>query len=173
MKTDLYFLFLASAPPPQAYQQPQYAGGYPAGPPEQAYPQSQGPAPSHGGLLSNCQGNKKALLIGINYFGQSGELRGCVNDVNNIKQLIMSRGFRESNMMILTDDQRDPRCHPTRQNIIEGKVEKILKGSLDWIPSASPSVKIQIVGGKICLRCKGKPLLGACLYISNNNLNFH
>ena len=168
-------MFLATAPPPQAYQQPQYAGGYPAGPPEQAYPQSQGPAPSHGGLLSNCQGNKKALLIGINYFGQSGELRGCVNDVNNIKQLIMSRGFRESNMMILTDDQRDPRCHPTRQNIIEGKVENILKCSLDWIPSASSLVKIQIMGRKISLRCKRKTLLGAmfCLYISCNNLNFH
>ena len=38
------------------------------------------------------------------------------------------------------------------------KVEKILKGSLDLIPS--PSVKIQIMGGKVCLRCKGKTLLG-------------
>jgi hypothetical protein len=37
------------------------------------------------------------------------------------------------------------------------KVEKILKGSLDSIPS--PSVKIQIMGGKVCLRCKGKTLL--------------
>jgi hypothetical protein len=34
-----------------------------------------------------------------------------------------------------------------------GKVETILKGSLDSIPS--PSVKIQIMGGKVCLRCKG------------------
>ena len=41
-----------------------------------------------------------------------------------------------------------------------GKVEKILKGSLDSIPSPSPSVKIQIMGGKDCLRCKGKTLLG-------------
>ena len=40
------------------------------------------------------------------------------------------------------------------------KVEKILKGSLDLIPSPSPSVKIQIMGGKVCLRCKGKTLLG-------------
>ena len=40
------------------------------------------------------------------------------------------------------------------------KVEKISKGSLDLIPSPSPSVKIQIMGGKICLRCKGKTLLG-------------
>ena len=37
-----------------------------------------------------------------------------------------------------------------------GKVEKILKGSLDSIPSPSPSVKIPIIGGKVCLRCKGK-----------------
>ena len=36
-------------------------------------------------------------------------------------------------------------------------VEKILKGSLDSIPSPSPSVKIQIMGGKLC---KGKTLLG-------------
>ena len=59
-------------------------GGYPpthgaAGP----YSQHQAPAPSHGGLLSSCTGNKKALLVGINYFGQSGELRGCINDVNS------------------------------------------------------------------------------------------
>jgi len=40
------------------------------------------------------------------------------------------------------------------------KVEKILKGSLDSIPSPSPSVKNQIIGRKVCLRCKCKTLLG-------------
>jgi hypothetical protein len=40
------------------------------------------------------------------------------------------------------------------------KVENILKGSLDSIPSPSPSVKIQIMCGKVCLRFKGKTLLG-------------
>ena len=40
------------------------------------------------------------------------------------------------------------------------KVEKILKVSLDSIPSPSPSVKIKIMGGRVCLRCKGKTLLG-------------
>jgi hypothetical protein len=38
------------------------------------------------------------------------------------------------------------------------KVEKILKGSLDLIPS--PSMKIQTMGRKVCLMCKGKTLLG-------------
>ena len=40
------------------------------------------------------------------------------------------------------------------------KVENILKGSLDAIPSPSSSVKIQIKGGKVHLRQKGKTLLG-------------
>ena len=36
--------------------------------------------------------------------------------------------------------------------VIFFKVENFLRGSLDSIPS--PSMKIQIVGGKVCLRCK-------------------
>ena len=43
--------------------------------------------------------------------------------------------------------------------LFSSKVEKILKGSLDLIPSPSPSVKIQIMGRKVCLSCKGKKLL--------------
>ena len=48
------------------------------------------------------------------------------------------------------------------------KVDKILKGSMDLIPSPSPSVKIQIMGGKVCLRCKGKTLLGAVNKLMKN-----
>ena len=36
------------------------------------------------------------------------------------------------------------------------KVEKILKDILDLNQSASPSVKLQIIAGKVRLRCKGK-----------------
>ena len=47
------------------------------------------------------------------------------------------------------------------EKIFKGsKVEKILKGSLDSIPSPSHSVKVQIMGGKVCLMCEGKTLLG-------------
>ena len=35
---------------------------------------------------------------------------------------------------------------------ISGKVEKIIKGSLVSIPSPSPSVKNQIIGGKVYLK---------------------
>ena len=40
------------------------------------------------------------------------------------------------------------------------KVKKTEEDSLDSIPSLSPSVKIQIMGGKVYLSCKGKTLLG-------------
>ena len=74
-------------------------------------------------------------------------------------------------------------------NVFAGKVEMILKGSLDSIPS--PSVKIQIMGGKVCLRCKvtllgvfNKLLVFKSLFTKPNNvlhlhlkqtfnLNFH
>ena len=45
-------------------------------------------------------------------------------------------------------------------NVLNFKVETILKGSLDSIQSPSPSVKIKIMGRKVGLRCKGKTLLG-------------
>ena len=44
--------------------------------------------------------------------------------------------------------------------IILFKVEIFVKGSLDLIPSPSPSVKIQIMGGKVCFKFLGKTLLG-------------
>ena len=40
------------------------------------------------------------------------------------------------------------------------KIEKIKEDSLDSISSPSPSVKIQIMGSKVSLSCKGKTLLG-------------
>ncbi|KAJ2779223.1 Ca(2+)-dependent cysteine protease [Coemansia javaensis] len=71
--------------------------------------------------LSNCRGRKRALLIGINYTGTKHMLKGCINDVHNIKKFIMEHfGFKEPDMVLLTDDQRDnPRRMPTRDNILK------------------------------------------------------
>ncbi|KAF9567401.1 hypothetical protein CPC08DRAFT_814269 [Agrocybe pediades] len=69
---------------------------------------------------SQCTGKKKALCIGINYFGQDGELRGCINDVNNIKNFLISTyGYKQEDMVILTDDATDPRKMPTRENMLQ------------------------------------------------------
>ena len=76
-------------------------------------------------MQSNCKGNKKSLLIGINYSTAPAgwQLDGCINDVKNIKNFLTSRGFSESptHMRVLTDDDKsDPTHHPTKGNIIEG-----------------------------------------------------
>ena len=47
------------------------------------------------------------------------------------------------------------------------KVEKNLEGGLDLIPSPSTSMKIQIMGGKVFLRCKGKTMLGIVKKLGN------
>lgn len=68
---------------------------------------------------SNCTGKRKALLIGINYFGQQSELRGCINDTRNVSAFLTERyGYRREDMVILTDDQADPVLQPTRQNVL-------------------------------------------------------
>ena len=51
------------------------------------------------------------------------------------------------------------------------KVEKILKGSLDSIPSRSPSVKIQIMGRKVCLLgIVNKPFVFKSLLTTSSNV---
>jgi hypothetical protein len=62
-------------------------------------------------------GTKRAVLIGINYTGQQGQLSGCHNDVRNMKDyLINVQGFEEHNMTILMDDNRH--APPTYRNIM-------------------------------------------------------
>lgn len=69
---------------------------------------------------STCTGRRKALLIGINYVGQKNALRGCINDVQNVHRFLLKHGYKDQDMVILTDDQKDPRCNPTRENMLRG-----------------------------------------------------
>eukprot|EP00239_Pterosperma_sp_CCMP1384_P009610 CAMPEP_0197862258 /NCGR_PEP_ID=MMETSP1438-20131217/38905_1 /TAXON_ID=1461541 /ORGANISM="Pterosperma sp., Strain CCMP1384" /LENGTH=437 /DNA_ID=CAMNT_0043479767 /DNA_START=315 /DNA_END=1628 /DNA_ORIENTATION=+ len=100
-------------PSQQQSNQPWHPGQTPVGMHPAAYhsPQPQPPP--------KLTGRKKALLVGINYFGTSAELRGCLADVRRMKTYLCSNGFRETptEMVVLTDDQHDPRFQPTRQNI--------------------------------------------------------
>lgn len=64
-------------------------------------------------------GRRRALLIGINYVGQKGELTACHNDCNNVREYLLNvHGFREEEMMILMDDGRH--AMPTKKNIEDG-----------------------------------------------------
>lgn len=62
----------------------------------------------------------RALLIGINYIGSKSRLFGCINDVNNIKKLLLNFvGFQEDEITVMTDDlPADSPLYPTRANIL-------------------------------------------------------
>jgi hypothetical protein len=58
-------------------------------------------------------------MIGINYFGQKGQLRGCINDVKNMSSYLnQAFGYAREDMVLLTDDQQNPMSQPTKANIL-------------------------------------------------------
>jgi hypothetical protein len=86
-------------------------------------------------LITSQQGIKKALLIGINYTGQKGELFGCHNDIRNVKNyLIDIHNFNEDQMIILLDDGLS--IEPTRTNIENAFIkltDEAKNGDVIWI----------------------------------------
>ncbi|PNP37440.1 hypothetical protein TGAMA5MH_10674 [Trichoderma gamsii] len=91
-----------------------------AGPPPPSAPQQFGHGAPAGYTFqySNCTGKRKALLIGINYFGSKAELKGCINDVRNVSAFLIEKyNYKREDMVILTDDQSEPRMRPTKKNI--------------------------------------------------------
>jgi hypothetical protein len=60
---------------------------------------------------------KLALLVGINYIGQRGELHGCVNDADQVRSMLVGElGYAPENVLSLTDTHGDP---PTKENILK------------------------------------------------------
>jgi len=129
-------------PPPQQYQQQYHQpppasygqamtpfqsqqaqmynqGGAPPPPPSQTVGFGHGAPSEYSFQYSNCTGRRKALLIGINYFGQKGQLRGCINDVKNLSTYLKdNHGYAREDMVCLTDDQQNPMSQPTKANMI-------------------------------------------------------
>jgi hypothetical protein len=64
---------------------------------------------------------KKALLIGINYFGSSCALNGCITDVVNMKHALLTLyGFTEADITVLTDEPGQALDKiPTKDNILK------------------------------------------------------
>jgi hypothetical protein len=96
-----------------------------------------------------CTGKLKAVLIGINYVGQQGELSGCHNDVHNIKEYIMDvHGFKEEDMTVLMDDGEH--MQPTRDNIlkaIENLTESMEEGDAAFFHYSGHGGKVKDTSG--------------------------
>lgn len=78
---------------------------------------------------SQCSGKRKALIIGINYIGSKNQLRGCINDANNIFTfLTQNYGYARDDIVMLTDDQHEMVRVPTRENMIRA-MQWLVKGA--------------------------------------------
>jgi len=64
-------------------------------------------------------GNKKAVLVGINYIGTENSLEGCIYDAENEMRMLCEHfGFPEDNIRVLTDDKGDKSQIPTKANML-------------------------------------------------------
>ncbi len=61
---------------------------------------------------------KLALVMGLEYTGTRNYLPGCINDANAVKQLLLSNGYKENDIVMMTDREKGAN-YPTKKNIIK------------------------------------------------------
>lgn len=61
---------------------------------------------------------RKALLIGINYMNTKSELRGCINDSENLKHFLVSNGYFNDDEFTMMNDYKLGKLTPTKRNIL-------------------------------------------------------
>ena len=82
--------------------------------------------------IYTSQGQKSALLIGINYIGNdetSDDLNGCVNDVDNIEIMLKEKCYFENNDITKLINQK-----ASKENILKG-LDSLVKFSHDNLNS--------------------------------------
>ena len=82
------------------------------------------------GLSNKPTGTKRALLIGINYYGQEGALRGCHNDVYSVQHYLKThQGYKDQNIVLLADADKARHLPPTKHEIIRA-LQLLVKDSM-------------------------------------------
>ncbi|GAV73399.1 Peptidase_C14 domain-containing protein/zf-LSD1 domain-containing protein [Cephalotus follicularis] len=90
----------STPPPPTNHIAPSPYNHSPRGP----------PPPAHG--------RKRAVICGVSYKYTNNELKGCVNDANSMKFLLVNRfKFPESSILMLSEEEIDPLRRPTKHNM--------------------------------------------------------
>ena len=81
----------------------------------------------------NRLGHRRALLIGINYLGQTEnfkELKGAINDAKRVQDfLVQNYGYQSNDIVVLTDDSPNPLNWPTKANI-ENEMQRLVTNSV-------------------------------------------
>jgi hypothetical protein len=72
-------------------------------------------------------GVKKALLVGINYIGMDCPLNGCINDIENMRDILKNE-FGYNDITMMSDNTI---MKPTRSNIMKELLNLILSDATD------------------------------------------
>lgn len=98
---------------------------------------------------------KYALLMGANYYSiPSVQLNGCIDDINNMRTLLINNfGYSPNNIFMLHDDTNDKSLLPTRENMIN-KLNNIVQLSNNaseiWIHYSGHGSQIsKIIGNNV------------------------
>ncbi|KAM7263389.1 hypothetical protein ACFE04_001072 [Oxalis oulophora] len=74
---------------------------------------------------NNNNNNKRALLCGVSYNKSKHKLKGPLNDVNNMRELLIKTfHFKKEWIRVLTEEEPSDKYAPTKVNIME---------SLEWL----------------------------------------
>lgn len=70
-------------------------------------------------VLTQAAGTRYALVIGIDEYQNMGGLKTCGNDARELARALVGRaGFPQSQVVLLTDDARQPQNRPTMGNML-------------------------------------------------------
>lgn len=94
---------------------------------------------------------KRALLIGSNYTGSDNALNGCIRDVDDIKKVLLTKGYAEANIRTLADRAGAKKEDlPTRVNII-AEMKKLIAATGEddeaFIHYSGHGTQVYSVGG--------------------------
>jgi metacaspase-1 len=111
---------------PPLHARPSPTGSYPSSASStsrhstQSYASSQSPYSQPSPYILPSRPSARAVIIGINYFNQKGELRQSCRDARNLfTYLTQIKGFNKRDVILLTDDQNGVFGQPTRKNILD------------------------------------------------------
>lgn len=84
-------------------------------------------AQRYGQVLAQDTPRKLALLVGINQYATASSLRGCLNDVEMQRELLIHRyGFNPSDIVEVWDNAASPDLRPSRDNILRAFREHLI-----------------------------------------------
>lgn len=80
-----------------------------------------------GAPTGSPEGEKWALLVGIDDYAEISDLKYCRRDIQMLGRRLIAAGFPEENIVLMHDDQSDAPLQPFRSRIND-KLDELLKG---------------------------------------------